>query len=246
MKKLQFPALSKRLTATVALFCIGIIILFLVITFVLACPSLLYVTVAFDTDHGTAIDSFEIKIGTAPEIPETVRKYNTFHGWYLDEERTVPYRGEKIYKNTTLYAKWDTIFTNEFLGEYAQNLQKYYDPFMMTFFVCDIGADAVFSDLRLFLLSWLKVFVLAAGTYDGISTEMAIGLIFPTLEMSDAFYEKIYPHTVTSSIKAIQLFFRKDVLILVVCGGQSSDILGHRIRNGRFCICDHEEGTKQA
>lgn len=108
--------------------------------FSLATPFLFHVTVTFDSDYGSPVDTLVLRIGgTIDDMPLTERSYNTFTGWYLDENKSIPYAGEKFDKDATLYAGWQTHFTRDF---YQSSLDKLNAIYQLRF---DLDSCAVFG-----------------------------------------------------------------------------------------------------
>ena len=68
-------------------------------------------TVIFNTDGGSTIDSKSIKQGSSiGEIPSPTKDGFVFDGWYSDKELTKAYStNTKITASTTLYAKWTKV-----------------------------------------------------------------------------------------------------------------------------------------
>ena len=65
-----------------------------------------YITISFDTDGGSNIDSIVIKIGDTISKPDTPTKEGyTFKGWYIDEEEFD--FSNPITEEITLKAKWE-------------------------------------------------------------------------------------------------------------------------------------------
>ena len=65
-----------------------------------------YITISFDTDGGSNIDSIVIKIGDTISKPDTPTKEGyTFKGWYIDEEEFD--FSNPITEEITLKARWE-------------------------------------------------------------------------------------------------------------------------------------------
>ena len=65
-----------------------------------------YITVSFDTDGGSNIDSVVIKIGETIKEPDIPKKDGyTFKGWYIEEEEFS--FSKPITEEITLKAKWE-------------------------------------------------------------------------------------------------------------------------------------------
>jgi len=236
----------KNPSAIIAIFCIAVVVVFLAVTFVLAYPSLFYSTITFETDHGTEIEPITFKNGATFVIPDTYRGYNTFGGWFLDAERTVPYDGGKIVQNTTLYAKWYTVFTQAFFEEYAESMNTAYGDMLLSscFYsaeVAEVISSEVFNDNKK-----LDIFVYSAGQEDGLYTEMMIGLIFNTLEDSNKFYNENEGTLMDDLDYGNFMIIRKDLLILLIATGNEASFLGQLSETEDFVYAIDEAGAEAA
>jgi len=234
----------KNPSAIIAVFCIAVIVVFLAVTFVLAYPSLYYSTVTFETDHGTEIEPIKLKNGATFVIPDTSRQYNTFGGWFLDAERKVPYDGGKIFQNTTLYAKWNTVFTQALFEEYVEGMSVSYGDMLLSYYGYSENPMEVLSDEIFNNYDNLDVFFYAAGHEDGLSTEMMIALIFDTLEDSDRFYhEKVV--TMSNFFNNGNLtLIRKDLLIMLIATGNEASFLGQLSETEDYVFAIDEAGAE--
>lgn len=105
-----------------------IVILAVMSILMFATPLFFNATVRFETGEGSVIFDKTIRRGTAlPNIENPTYEYNTFGGWYFDKEYTKPYENQKIYSDTVLYAKWNTIFTDEFFIEKSNLINEIFN-----------------------------------------------------------------------------------------------------------------------
>jgi len=67
-----------------------------------------YYTVTFDTNGGSAIAPLTVQYGqTLTDVPTPVRIGYTFAGWYTDFDLTIPWEpGAPVTFDITLYAAW--------------------------------------------------------------------------------------------------------------------------------------------
>ncbi len=72
-------------------------------------------TVTFDTHGGSDIDTLTVNYQTIIAIPlDPTRDYYQFDGWYTDRDYSIEYDFSlPIRLNTTIYAKWSIIATND-------------------------------------------------------------------------------------------------------------------------------------
>ncbi len=79
-----------------------------------------YVTIAFDVNGGTPIESQKIETGNTPVKPaDPVKNGYTFAGWYKDKELSIPYDFAPVNADTTVYAKWETKTTEPDVKTYT-------------------------------------------------------------------------------------------------------------------------------
>ncbi len=79
-----------------------------------------YVTIAFDVNGGTPIESQKIETGNTPVKPADPTKNGyTFAGWYKDKELSIPYDFAPVNADTTVYAKWETKTTEPDVKTYT-------------------------------------------------------------------------------------------------------------------------------
>lgn len=87
------------------------------------------VTIKYDSCGGTAVDSKEKTIDgnglllTQEYLPESIRSFYTFAGWYSDSKYTNKVElGDVIYCSITLYAKWEpTNYNINYVDKYNDN-----------------------------------------------------------------------------------------------------------------------------
>lgn len=95
----------------------GFIIVFLCLLILCGCRSD-KVVISFNPNGGAFVESQSIKYGEKISDCVTSKEGYIFQGWYYDADLTLPYNGEELYENTTLYAKWKPVdyvikFANE-------------------------------------------------------------------------------------------------------------------------------------
>lgn len=79
-------------------------------------PYIFNADITFETFDGAKVENTKIRRGgTISNLPQTEKEYNTFEGWYFDKEFLQPYSNSKIKKDTTLYARFETIFTPKYI-----------------------------------------------------------------------------------------------------------------------------------
>ena len=80
-------------------------------------PTAEYVTVTFDTNGGSTIDSVQIQMGEKVTQPQDLQREGyTFDGWYLGDEKW-SFIGYVVTENMTLTAKWTPItYTITYVG----------------------------------------------------------------------------------------------------------------------------------
>ena len=71
-------------------------------------------TISYNANgHGTAVNAVSDVTELPTELPELTAEGYNFWGWYLDAEfKNAAIEGTKITKDTTLYAKWTAVQTN--------------------------------------------------------------------------------------------------------------------------------------
>lgn len=129
---------------------IGVVAL-VIIAFVViasATPLIFPAKISFETGEGSEIDSFAVRKGTTlpSDIDVPNREYYTFEGWYYDSNFTKPYNNEKINKQLTLYAKWQTIFTREFFTKKVQVINEIYG-------INAVAEDVIYTDKSTLVLN---------------------------------------------------------------------------------------------
>ena len=67
------------------------------------------ITITFDTDGGTPVESMEIVKGSQIDLPVTSKDGFTFEGWYDDVTEINKESISNITKDTTLKAKWSEV-----------------------------------------------------------------------------------------------------------------------------------------
>lgn len=146
---MKLKTLIKNPSNIIRIAVIVIVLGLLAASFAAAYPKLFFVTVEFYTDYGTPIEAVRLRYGgILTDIPVTAREYNTFGGWYLDKEHSLPYTGGKLNGNTTLYARWNTIFDEQYFESLSQRLSiSVRDMGYQSFFDEDMGEILLSNNL---------------------------------------------------------------------------------------------------
>jgi hypothetical protein len=244
MKKF-ISAIKDKPVLAAGIFVTAMIAIFFVASFALSFSSLAYSVVTFDTDHGTPAESVRIRNGEIPELPQISRPYNTFGGWFLDKERTIPYNGEAIYYNTTLYAKWDTIFTEAFLRGYAQELEEIYSRTigMQDFFFLEIF-DSEDPELNMNRYENLRCYVFGGVLPDGFGYEAGRIFVFNSREDADRAQEYVMQYDGLMFNNETYTAVRRDKLLGLLCCGNGNTLLGTRFEQDGFVYYIDEYGTQ--
>jgi len=245
MNKLLITLKAKP-ALTIGAFVTAVILTFLAVSFALAYPGLTHSTITFYTDYGTPIESVTIKNGDAPAIPETYREYNTFGGWYLDRGHTVPYDGGPLYYNTTLYAKWNTIFTEEFLRSYADSLASLYEQTIGLEQFNFIDLMPIIDDPEFIEENYqgVSAYLFGGTTSDGYGFEMARIAIFDTMEEADRFYSNRQKYDGVDYNNGHSSFIRRDSMIALVPCGNENIFLGTTSEEDGFIYVTDEKRTQ--
>lgn len=103
--------MSKRKSIRMVLFAFVLLVTTCIHPNILCASSLkdTFFTVQFKSNGGSTVSTIvNVPYGSTIELPENpTRKGYWFRGWYTDSSLTIPFDdSQKIYKNTTLYAKW--------------------------------------------------------------------------------------------------------------------------------------------
>ncbi|MDD3946644.1 MAG: leucine-rich repeat protein, partial [Clostridia bacterium] len=235
-------------TTIILLLTLFLILLFLATVFGLSYSRLFYCTVTFDTDYGTAIEPLVVRYGNSlTEIPFTEREYNTFGGWYYDEEHTLPYQGEPVEGDTTLYIKWDTIFNSDYFQTLYGKLQACYAGELSLFLFEDEESVAPFYEVMELDDYQNKSTAHIIGGIDAEGHDTIILALFVFDDLGDA--RDLYQKMIVQEEKGKPLlgdieFLGKDALMGGVACGIANTILGEIGSDNNFYYAVNEEQTE--
>jgi len=245
--KYGFKKLLKNPRAVTAMAVVILVLFVAAASFVAAYPQLYYSTLSFQTNLGTPLDAIILRNGSRPEIPQTEREYNTFGGWFFDSDLTRPYDGEPIFYNTTLYAKWDTIFTNQFFVNLTDSLNESYgdDSAFMMFSSDDPHSEEVFAPMGINDDQYhdVKMYVIAGsvGSYQG--SMFLFSAVFANMEDADKLYQELVLPDL-SSFPGETDYARYDVLHLLTGTGWGDILLGEIRCTDEAVYLIHENKTE--
>jgi len=230
----------KMLPAAVVL----VILAFFITTVFLTAHLPSFFTVKFETNYGTPVDPFSVRNGeTFAELPVTQRAYNTFLGWFLDADLTVPYNKDKIVKDTTLYAKWATVFTAEFFDNYGAKMSACYEgllTFKDTYRDTAIKADGqLMIALAQDAYNVTATYLLNYNISDLSESVMTTAILFEN--PADAL--QFYKDTLSEGAYAADMdcFCADSLVVLTLCGNKNT-LLGSVAETDDYVFCIDETG----
>lgn len=226
-----------------------IVAAFIIASFFLAYPEIFYCTVTFETDHGAPVDPIDVRYGSSlAELPSTERKYNTFGGWYYDKEYTKPYNGEKIKRDTSLFARWDTIFDADYFRAMQTKLaEAYADEFALYLYESNGKDSLITKALDIDPLSPIdfKVYSIGGNDSTGREVTLLLAFVFDTFEDADNFYQENIENSTEEYLFLGDVeYFRVDVLQGGVAIGNADMVLGEIYEDEDFYYAVNEEKTE--